>query len=1106
MSSIFNLQGCFMGKISIINKIRFLATIPILGLLFFSLSSVFTNYKVQEDTKQFEKLANLSGAISLFVHESQKERGRTAVFLGSRGKSGQSELTVQRSQTASKINELKIQIKSLSSDKLPPDFKNDFDEAMANLSQIQTRRSEISDLRIKTESAINYYTKMNAAFIKVISFIVKLSNNAQISQRVSAFTSFLYAKERAGNERAILAATFEANKFKSKAYNKFNRLVIEQNLYFVEFKNLSSKEDLEFYKKNLQNEYVNEVNRIRKVAHKKYETGGFQISSNYWFRMSTGRINVLKKIEDKLLINLKLATTKIGNNAQFSLIRDIILTLVLVLLSIFLTIYVGKNISDMVAANLSVKVALDNVTTLVLVGDRNRKVIYQNKAIAKMFQDAESDLRKELPNFTASKVLGSNIDSYHKDPKNQKGILENLNNTYESRILIGGRTFDLVTNPVIDSDGKRLGSVIEWDEITEKLKAQEIQEKEFAENLRTKIALDSATTNVMVSDADRTIIYANDSVKTMFRDVVQDIRRDIPHFDPEKMIGTSFDIYHKDPQHQKNLLGNLKDTYKSQLSVGGRIFNVIATPVIDPDGNRLGTIAEWEDITDELDAKEKSEKEFAENLRTKIALDSTTTNVMVADAERIIIYANDSVKNMFSNGLSDIRRDLPKFDPEKMIGTSFDMYHKNPQHQGSILDDLKDSYKSQLSVGGRTYNVVANPVSDPNGKKLGTVVEWSDITEELKVEQEVQEIVDSAVAGDFSRRLEVDSKQGFMKNLSAGINDLLKSTDDGISEIVNSLESLSKGDLTERIEKDFQGDFGKLRDFFNGTADKLMEIIEQITDNANTLAGASEEVNATAQNLSKAANEQASSVQETSASLEEMTSSIQQNTENANITDTMATKSATEAEEGGKAVNQTVDAMGQIAEKINIIEAIAYQTNLLALNAAIEAARAGEHGKGFAVVATEVRQLAERSQSAAKEIGGLANNSVDIAEKAGKLINSIVPNIKKTADLVQEITASSEQQTTGVEQINKAVGLLDKITQTNSSTSEELAATAEEMSGQSAQMTQLMSFFKINNKPKTDYAASTHEKSNSSMSIKNNSDDNKDNGDDNSSYDDFQKF
>ncbi|MBI4986095.1 MAG: methyl-accepting chemotaxis protein [Rhodocyclales bacterium] len=278
-----------------------------------------------------------------------------------------------------------------------------------------------------------------------------------------------------------------------------------------------------------------------------------------------------------------------------------------------------------------------------------------------------------------------------------------------------------------------------------------------------------------------------------------------------------------------------------------------------------------------------------------------------------------------------------------------------------------------------------------------------------------------------------------------------------VAEIANRV---AEGDLTVHVEikeKDSSSALYAVQTMIT----KLSGIIGEVNTAAEALNNASQQVSATAQSLSQSSSEQAASVEETTASIEQMTASITQNTENAKVTDGMATKSAHEAVEGGTAVKATVAAMQQIAGKIGIIDDIAYQTNLLALNAAIEAARAGEHGKGFAVVAAEVRKLAERSQVAAQEIGELAGSSVKMAEQAGKLLDEMVPSIKKTSDLVQEIAAASQEQSAGVGQINGAMGQLNKATQQNASASEELAATAEEMGGQAGQLQDLMAFFRI---------------------------------------------
>ncbi len=274
-------------------------------------------------------------------------------------------------------------------------------------------------------------------------------------------------------------------------------------------------------------------------------------------------------------------------------------------------------------------------------------------------------------------------------------------------------------------------------------------------------------------------------------------------------------------------------------------------------------------------------------------------------------------------------------------------------------------------------------------------------------------------------------------------------------------QEIAKGNLNTRLDLDQKDEVGQLAKALQDMLSQLQQVVSDVKTAADNVAAGSEELSASAQQMSQGSTEQAASAEEVSSSMEQMTSNINQNADNALQTEKIAQKTSEKAEEGGKAVSETVTAMKEIASKISIIEEIARQTNLLALNAAIEAARAGEHGKGFAVVASEVRKLAERSQQAAGEISELSKTSVEIADKAGNLLSEILPDIKKTAELVQEITAGSNEQRTGVEQINQAIQQLDQVIQQNASTSEEMAATSEELSSQAEMLTQTISFFKL---------------------------------------------
>lgn len=465
----------------------------------------------------------------------------------------------------------------------------------------------------------------------------------------------------------------------------------------------------------------------------------------------------------------------------------------------------------------------------------------------------------------------------------------------------------------------------------------------------------------------------------------------------------------------------------------------------------------------------------SENTRIKSALDNCSTNVMIADGDRNIIYMNKTVTSMLQNAEADLRKALPSFSVSKLLGGSIDQFHKNPEHQKRLLATFTSTFKTQIDVGGRTFGLVANPVISDSGERLGSVVEWADRTAEVQVEREVAALVGAAAAGDFSKRISEEGKSGFILNLASGLNSLVDTADKGLKDVSRMLGALAQGDLSQSISADYQGTFGELKDYSNETAQSLSRMLGQIREAADTINTAAGEISSGNAELSTRTEQQASSLEETASSMEELTSTVKLNAENARQANSLAVNASEVATEGGNVVQKVVSTMTainesarKIADIIGVIDGIAFQTNILALNAAVEAARAGEQGRGFAVVAAEVRTLAQRSAAAAKEIKTLISDSVSKVEngntlvaQAGQTMSDIVIAIKRVTDIMAEIAAASTEQSRGIEEVNGAVNQMDEMTQQNAALVEQAAAAAEALQEQAGLMAQSVAVFKL---------------------------------------------
>lgn len=581
--------------------------------------------------------------------------------------------------------------------------------------------------------------------------------------------------------------------------------------------------------------------------------------------------------------------------------------------------------------------------------------------------------------------------------------------------------------------------------------------------------LEHSSINIMIANADEDIVFVNKLAREVLGRLESEIARYIPGFIAAEVVGGSIHRYHKDPEPIKKVLRAMgpHDTHKGYITPGPYLFQHETRPLFNKAGEKLGYVVQWNDVT------EKQQLQAAAD-RMASGVEGVSNALMICDQSREITYMNPAARSLLAKRQDVLRRFLPQFDINNLVGQCIDIFHRDPRHQAALLSDpSRLPYTGIITLDDVVLSVTASAITGANGEYQGNMVEWKDLTDETQIQANIKSLIQDAASGNLQSRLDTSGLSGFTKDLCESINGLLDEIVKPIHDTSLVVRALAEGDLTKQIDADFRGEFGVLKQSVNSSISNLLGMVRDIRESSFNIGTAASQISAGNTDLSQRTEQQASSLEETASSMEEMTSTVKQNADNVKDASRLAEGAREQAEKGGEIVTTAVSAMSEIntaskkiADIIGVIDEIAFQTNILALNAAVEAARAGEQGRGFAVVAAEVRNLAQRSASAAKEIKSLISDSVEKVEEGSRLVSDtgsslsqIVTAVKRVSEIVSEIASASHEQSIGIEQVNKAIMQLEQVTQQNAALVEEAAASSEAMSDQAQNMNSLIGFF-----------------------------------------------